>query len=61
MDGDDTMIVFLGVADKMDNAGDGISAMRDRERERILRITVIFLHKNLTLSLGAANLFPNRN
>ena len=34
MDGDDTIIVFLGVADKTDNAGDGISAMRDRERER---------------------------
>ena len=45
MDGDDTIIVFLGVADKMDNAGDGILAMRVRERERILRITVIFYIK----------------
>ena len=60
MDGDDTIIVFLGVADKTDNAGDGISAMRDRERENSQNYSY-FLHKNLTLSLGAANSFPNRN
>ena len=40
-DDDDTIIAVLGVADKLDNAGDGISVMPDKQRERILRITVI--------------------